>query len=71
MGHVFITRAIPGNAVAQLEAAGHTVEVWPGELPPPPEALAAALARSDAVMTMVVDRITPAMLAAAAGSTLS
>jgi glyoxylate reductase len=65
MGHVFITRAIPGNAVAQLEAAGHTVEVWPGELPPPPEALAAALARSDAVMTMVVDRITPAMLAAA------
>ena len=65
MGHVFITRAIPGTAVAQLEAAGHTVEVWPGELPPPPEALAAALARSDAVMTMVVDRITPAMLAAA------
>ncbi|QFG03491.1 2-hydroxyacid dehydrogenase [Tepidiforma bonchosmolovskayae] len=65
MGHVFITRAIPGNAVAQLEAAGHTVEVWPGELPPPPEALAAALARSDAVMTMVVDRMTPAMLAAA------
>jgi len=65
MGHVFITRAIPGNAVAQLVAAGHTVEVWPGELPPPPEALAAALARSDAVMTMVVDRITPAMLAAA------
>jgi len=65
MGHVFITRAIPGNAVAQLEAAGHTVEVWPGELPPPPEALAAALVRSDAVMTMVVDRITPAMLAAA------
>jgi glyoxylate reductase len=65
MGHVFITRAIPGNAVAQLEAAGHTVEVWPGELPPPPEALAAALARSDAVMTMVVDRITPAMLAGA------
>ena len=65
MGHVFITRAIPGNAVAQLEAAGHTVEVWPGELQPPPEALAAALVRSDAVMTMVVDRITPAMLAAA------
>ncbi|PFG75376.1 2-hydroxyacid dehydrogenase [Tepidiforma thermophila] len=65
MGHVFITRAIPGTAVAQLEAAGHTVEVWPGELPPPPDALAAALARSDAAMTMVVDRITPAMLAGA------
>lgn len=65
MAHVFITRAIPGGAAADLEAAGHTVEIWPGELPPPPAELAAALARSDAVMAMVVDAITPAMLDAA------
>ncbi len=65
MAHVFITRAIPGSAPADLAAAGHTVEIWPGELPPPPADLAAALTRSDAVMAMVVDTITPAMLDAA------
>jgi glyoxylate reductase len=65
MARVFITRAIPGRAVEQLEAAGHAVETWPGDLPPPPAELAAALVRSDAVMAMVVDRITPEMLAAA------
>lgn len=65
MARVFITRAVPGRAVEQLEAAGHAVETWPGDLPPPPADLAAALARSDAVMAMVVDRITPEMLTAA------
>lgn len=65
MASIFITRAVPGRAVGQLEAAGHAVETWPGDLPPPPGDLAAALARSDAVMAMVVDRITPEMLTAA------
>jgi glyoxylate reductase len=65
VGHVFITRDVPGRAVQHLMAAGHAVESWPGELPPPPADLAAALARSDAVMAMVVDHISPAMLAAA------
>lgn len=62
MARVFITRAIPGDAVGRLEALGHTVDVWPGELPPPPDALAEALAGSDAVMAMVVDRISPELL---------
>lgn len=65
MARVFITRAVPGRAVEQLVAAGHAVETWPGDLPPPPADLAAALARSDAVIAMVVDRITPEMLTAA------
>lgn len=58
MAHVFITRAIPGNAVDTLRQAGHEVSVWPGELPPPPSDLAAGLARADAAMTMVTDRVT-------------
>lgn len=65
MGHVFITRAVPGRAVEHLEAAGHTVETWPGELPPPPGALADRLAAADAALTTVVDFITPEMLTAA------
>lgn len=65
MGHVFITRAVPGRAVEHLEAAGHSVETWPGELPPPPDTLAARLAAADAAFTTVVDFISPEMLAAA------
>ncbi len=65
MARVFLTRTVPGTAADRLEAAGHTLETWPGELPPPPADLAAALARADAVIAMVVDRITPEMLDAA------
>jgi len=65
MGHVFITRALPGRAVELLAAAGHSLETWPGELPPPPEVLAASLATADAALTTVVDFVSLAMLAAA------
>lgn len=65
MGHVFITRAVPGRAVELLSAAGHAVEVWPGELPPPAEVLAERLAVADAGFTTVVDFISPTMLEAA------
>ena len=62
MGKVFVTRAMPGNAVETLRQAGHDVEVWPDELPPPPDALSAKLAGANAALTTVVDRISPAML---------
>lgn len=65
VARVFITRAIPGGAIEQLRAAGHEVTVWPGEAPPPPHDLAAALAGCEAAMTMVVDRVSPEMLEAA------
>ena len=65
MSSVFVTRPVPGNAVERLRERGHSVTVWPGELAPPPQALAAALIESDAALTMVVDRISPAMLEAA------
>ncbi len=65
MGHVFITRAVPGRAIEHLEAAGHSVETWPGQLPPPPGALAGRLAAADAALTTVADFISSEMLAAA------
>ncbi len=65
MSKVFITRTIPGPAPETLAAAGHEVEIWPGELPPPREALAQRLATADAVMTMVTDRIDAELMASA------
>ena len=65
MGHVFISRAVPGRALDLLTAAGHSVETWPGHLPPPPETLAAKLAAADAAFTTVVDFVSTDMLAAA------
>ncbi len=65
MGRVFISRAIPGDAPGLLAAAGHSVEQWPKDLPAPRDALAAALARSDAAITRVVDQGDAGMLAAA------
>lgn len=64
VGTVFITRAVPGTAPATLAAAGHRVEVWRGELPPPRAALVEALAHADAVMAMVTDRMDAPLLAA-------
>ena len=64
MGSVFVTRAIPGDAADVLRAAGHEVEIWPDELPPPREALGDALSRADAAMTMVTDAVDAELLSA-------
>lgn len=64
MARIFVSRIPPGLAVERLRAAGHEVEVWPGELPPSREALGAALAGADAVLSMVTDRIDAALLEA-------
>lgn len=62
MASIFITRNIPGTAADTLRQAGHDVTIWPGELPPPPADLAAALRDSDAAMTMVTDRVSAEVL---------
>lgn len=67
MGRVFITRRVPGDAAATLVAAGHDVDIWPGDLPPSTEALAGHLAGADAAMTMVTDRVDASLLAASPG----
>ena len=67
MGRIFITRAIPGRATSLLEAAGHEVVTWPGDLPPPREALLEGLSSADGAMTMVTDRVDAELLAACKG----
>ena len=64
MGSVFVTRAVPGDALDRLAEAGHAVDLWPGELPPPAADLVAHLATADAALTMVTDRIDAQAIAA-------
>lgn len=58
---VFVTRRLPGTALERLQLEAD-VEVWPGQDPPPPEDLLAAAAASDAVLTLITDRIDGAFL---------
>jgi glyoxylate reductase len=59
---VFVTRAIDAAALARLSAAAE-VEVWPGELPPPMRHLRTALSHSDAILSMVTDKIDARLIA--------
>jgi glyoxylate reductase len=34
MARCFVTRRLPGDALDRLAAAGHDVDVWPGDMPP-------------------------------------
>lgn len=63
---VFVTRRLPGRAVELLSAAAEA-EVWPGELPPPPEELRSQAARCHGLLTLLTDRIDADLLAAAPG----
>ncbi len=65
MGQVFVTRRLPGRAVELLEEAGHEVTVWPGEFPPPPDALREHLREADAALTLVTDAVGADLLAEA------
>ena len=64
MGSVFVTRAVPGDALDRLAEAGHSVDLWSGELPPPAADLVAHLATADAALAMVTDRIDAQAIAA-------
>ncbi len=48
-----------------LEEAGHSVDVWPAELPPEPAQLRERLADADAVLALLTDRFDARMLAGA------
>ncbi|HWF72757.1 MAG TPA: D-glycerate dehydrogenase [Solirubrobacteraceae bacterium] len=56
MARVFITRRLPGAALARLEAE-HETEVWLERLPPPREELLARTAEVDGLISMITDRI--------------
>ena len=65
MAHVFVSHAITGDALDRLTAAGHDVEVWPGNLPPHPTELRDHLADAEGLLAMLTDRIDAAALEAA------
>jgi glyoxylate reductase len=66
MARVFVTRELPFPALDRLREA-HEVEVWPERMPPPPDALRAAAARADGLLTMLTDRVDAELLDAAPG----
>jgi glyoxylate reductase len=64
VGHVFVTRALPGGALERL-AEAHDVDVWPGDMPPTPDELRARAADADGLLTLLADRVDPDLLDAA------
>lgn len=64
MPRVFVTRKIPAAGLQRLQNAAR-VTVWPGEMPPPPEVLAAQLAGCTGLLSLVTDRVDDALLVAA------
>ena len=63
---VFVTRQILDPAL-ELISQSAQVEVWPGELPPPPEELREICADVDGLLTNIMDRIDAPLLDAAGG----
>jgi len=64
MARVFVTRRLPGTALERL-AAEHEIDVWPGDMPPPPEELRAHVADAEGLLSLLTDRIDAELLAAA------
>jgi glyoxylate reductase len=62
VARIFVTRALPGPALARLTAAGHELDVWPGRTPPPPEQLLAHAREADALLTLITDPVTAELL---------
>jgi glyoxylate reductase len=65
MAHVFVSRALTGNALQRLTDAGHDVDVWPGNLPPHPTELRDRLTHADGLLAMLTERVDIAVLDAA------
>jgi glyoxylate reductase len=66
MARVFVTRALPFEALDRLRAA-HEVDEWPGDMPPAPDELRAAVAPAEGLLALVTDRVDAAMMDAAPG----
>ncbi|HVC25361.1 MAG TPA: D-glycerate dehydrogenase [Acidimicrobiales bacterium] len=58
---VFLTRLVPGATLARL-AAGASVEVWQGAMPPGPAELAAACRGAVGLLSTTADRVDGALL---------
>jgi glyoxylate reductase len=64
MARVFVTRALPGDALARLHAE-HDVTVWEDALPPPAARLRAAVADAEGLLCLLTERIDRELLDAA------
>ena len=64
MASCFVTRNLPGSALARLDGT-HEVEVWPDPQPPPPLELRQAVAEVDGLLCLLGDRIDADLLSAA------
>jgi glyoxylate reductase len=61
---VFITRRIPEAGLAPIQEACD-VDLWPGDLPPPPAELRHKVSASDGLVSLLTDRIDASLLDAA------
>ena len=64
MARVFVTRALPFEALDRLRAA-HDVDEWPGDMPPSPDELRAGVAPAEGLLSLITDRVDTAVLDAA------
>lgn len=56
MARCFVTRNLPGAALDRLREA-HEVEIWPGDLPPTPDELAARAQEAEGLLCLLTDTV--------------
>jgi glyoxylate reductase len=64
MPKIFVTRLIPEAGLELLRRAG-AVEVWPGEMPPPPGVLREKVREAEGLLALLTDPIDAELIAAA------
>jgi glyoxylate reductase len=64
MASVFVTRAVPGDALERLRRA-HEVAIWDGAMPPEPAVLRERVADAEGLLCLLTDRVDRALLDAA------
>ncbi len=64
MARVFVTRALPFEALDRLRAA-HQVDEWPGAIPPSPDQLRAGVGSAEGLLSLITDRVDTGVLDAA------
>jgi glyoxylate reductase len=64
MASVFVTRAVPGDALERLRRA-HEVAIWDGAMPPEPAVLRERVADAEGLLCLLTDRVDRALLEAA------
>ncbi|MGB2852136.1 MAG: D-glycerate dehydrogenase [Solirubrobacterales bacterium] len=62
MPRIFVTRKLPGDALGRLADAGHEVDVWNGELPPPRDELLGRTTTAEGLLCLLTDRVDAELL---------